>query len=94
MLLGGPKMGYRPPKGVRPAQLEGKRTGRPPGSRNHARAWADIEWAEKHMDEESVKAPNPTALFWWKFAKSFPGPFSMWFEYGGCILDITDEDDF
>jgi hypothetical protein len=94
MLLGGPKMGYRPPKGVRPAQLEGKRTGRPPGSRNHARAWADIEWAEKHMDEESVKAPNPTALFWWKFAKSYPVQFSEWFEYGGCILAIEDEDYF
>ena len=28
-------MGYRPPKGVRPPQFEGKRTGRPKGSKNH-----------------------------------------------------------
>jgi hypothetical protein len=27
-------MGYRPPKGVRPPQLEGKRCGRPKGSTN------------------------------------------------------------
>jgi hypothetical protein len=29
-------MGYRPPKGVRPPQLEGKRCGRPKGSRNRS----------------------------------------------------------
>ena len=31
-------MSYQPPKGVRPPQLEGKRTGRPKGSRNLAAA--------------------------------------------------------
>jgi DNA-directed RNA polymerase subunit RPC12/RpoP len=35
---------FRPPKGMRPPQLEGKRTGRPKGSRNAPRPLLDWRW--------------------------------------------------
>jgi hypothetical protein len=66
-------MGYRPPKGVRPPQLEGKRTGRPKGSR---KGWSelllaasdlsdDVRWAYQSRfiaPEKMPKPPTPFAL--------------------------------
>jgi hypothetical protein len=83
-------MGYRPPKGVRPPQLEGKRTGRPRGSRNHAKAWADVLWALEHSHDETVWPPNAAALLWWRFACSFPNEFAYWVEHGGRVVDCYD----
>jgi hypothetical protein len=65
-------MGYRPPKGVRPPQLEGKRTGRPKGVRNHARVWADILWGYRHCHEDRVIPPNAVALWWYRMAYRYP----------------------
>jgi hypothetical protein len=89
-------MGYRPPKGMNPPQLEGKRTGRPVGSRNHAKAWADIQWAYDNLDEDCVEAPNQNALMWWRFGNTFPDQFRCWVDKRGRILtrrDIEDWDD-
>jgi hypothetical protein len=73
-------MGFRPPKGVRPPQLEGKRTGRPKGSRNYARAWADVLWGYEHRDEETASPPSTAAYFWWGFASRYPDEVREWLE--------------
>ena len=65
-------MGYRPPKGVRPPQLEGKRTGRPKGSRNFAKFWDDVLWGYEHRDAERAVCPNREAWLWWIFAYRYP----------------------
>ena len=66
-------MGYIPPKGVRPPQLEGKRTGRPKGSRDHAAAWADVRWGFSHRHSDSEQSiPTPAARLWWYFAHYYP----------------------
>jgi len=83
-------MGYRPPRGVRPPQLEGNRTGRPKGSRNHAKVWADIEWAYEHRYSDPASVPSVTARFWWRLAASFPDEFGFWFEHGGGLVDPDD----
>jgi hypothetical protein len=80
-------MAYRPPKGVRPPQLEGKRPGRPKGSRNHAKVWADIEWAYVNRFAEPDSAPSITARFWWRLAASFPDEFEFWLSKGGRVVD-------
>ena len=65
-------MAYSPPRGVPPPQLEGKRTGRPKGSRDHAAAWADVQWGYAHRAEDKVVSPTLAALLWWRFAYMFP----------------------
>lgn len=78
-------MGYRPPKGVRPPQLEGRRTGRPKGSRNHAAAWADVTWGFAHRDEDRVWPPSPAALLWWYFAHQYPDQLQEFLERYGHV---------
>ena len=78
-------MGFRPPKGVRPPQLEGKRTGRPKGSRNYADAWRDALWAYEHCDDERVSAPTRFALLFWYLASRYPYEFQEWLEAHGKI---------
>jgi hypothetical protein len=76
-------VGYRPPKGVRPPQLEGRRTGRPRGSRSHARAWADARWGYDHCYDDEADPPSPAALLWWRFAALFPDELEAFLqEYG------------
>ncbi len=65
-------MGYRPPKGIAPPWLEGKRTGRPKGSRSYAAFWRDAIWAYENRYEERVQPPTLGALIWWRFALMFP----------------------
>ncbi len=65
-------MGYRPPKGVRPPQLEGRRTGRPRGSRNFARSFQDALWAYENRNENRVVPPNHAAWLWWVFSRNYP----------------------
>jgi hypothetical protein len=74
---------YRPPKGVSPPQLEGKRTGRPKGTRNHARVWSDLDWAYANLEHDRVDPPNPNAGYWWLFGKYFPDQFTAFVESGG-----------
>lgn len=65
-------MAYKPPKGVRPPQLEGKRTGRPKGSTNEAAAWRDAVWGYQHRKDSTRDLPSGAALIWWYFADMFP----------------------
>lgn len=78
-------MGFRPPKGVRPPQLEGKRTGRPKGSRNYAVAWQDVLWGYEHRDEGLASPPTTAALLWWGFASRYPEEVREWLEACGQI---------
>ena len=83
-------MAYRPPKGVRPPQLEGKRAGRPKGSRNHAIVWADVEWACRKRYDESAKPPTPAAGFWHRLAVTFSDEFEFWVQRGCRVADADD----
>jgi hypothetical protein len=65
-------MAFRPPKGVRPPQLEGKRTGRPKGSRTFSRAWQDVLWGYRHRYVDRVSPPTPAAYLWWSLARFSP----------------------
>jgi hypothetical protein len=69
-------VGYRPPKGVRPPRLKGRRTGRPKGSKNHARAWADawanLRWGYEHRSEDRGSPPSQEAHLWWRVAADSP----------------------
>lgn len=78
-------MGYRPPKGVRPPQLEGKRTGRPKGSKSHARVWADVVWGYRHRYETHADYPNQAARMWWTFASRYPYEVGTFLEDFGQV---------
>jgi hypothetical protein len=65
-------MGYIPPKGVRPPQLEGRRTGRPKGSRSSAQAWRDAIRGLEHADDDYADPPTGGARVWWLFAERYP----------------------
>ena len=65
-------MAYRPPAGLRPPQLEGKRTGRPKGSWNYAVVFKDILWGFEHRFHERAAPPNSNALWWWRMALMYP----------------------
>jgi hypothetical protein len=68
---------------VRPPQLEGRRTGRPKGSRSHARAWADARWGYEHGDDDGAVPPSDAALLWGQFAALFPDELEAFLhEYG------------
>jgi hypothetical protein len=73
-------MAHSPPKGVRPPQFEGKRTGRPKGSRNMSRAWRDVAWAYDHRHEGKARPPSAGATVWWYFARFDPNAIEEWFE--------------
>jgi hypothetical protein len=80
-------MAYHPPKGLRPPQLEGKRTGRPKGSKNLASAWRDVLWGFQHCDEDDANPPPPTAgaALWWYFAHYFPEDLEEFLEVYGKL---------
>jgi hypothetical protein len=78
-------MGFRPPKGVRPPQLEGKRTGRPKGSKNYAKDWAPILWGFAHRFTESASPPTVAASLWWGMASRYPDEVEEWLEACGQL---------
>jgi hypothetical protein len=78
------RMGYKPPKGVSPPHLDGKRTGRPKGSRNHAAGWADAVWGYDHRDDDAP-APTHSAAVWREFGQIFPGELSDFLLVSGCM---------
>jgi hypothetical protein len=84
-VAGGFNMAYRPPKGVRPPQLEGKRTGRPRGSKNLAAAWRDLLWGYEHRDEDRGKPPTAAAHLWWRFADYFPDEVEEFLQAWGVL---------
>ena len=78
-------MGYRPPKGVAPPQLAGKRTGRPKGSKNFAREFRGALWGYEHRYEDRGRPPTPAARLWWSFASCYPDEVEEWLESSGQI---------
>lgn len=78
-------MGFHPPKGVKPPQLEGKRTGRPRGSRNYAKVWADARWGYDHRHENYAYPPTQAAWLWWYFAHYFPDELKAFLEKYGHL---------
>ncbi len=78
-------MAYRPPKGVRPPQLEGKRTGRPKGSKTHVREWADVLWGYEHRYDYRAAYPNQSARLWWTFAYHYPEEIEAFLEAFGKL---------
>lgn len=78
-------MAYRPPQGVRPPQLEGKRTGRPKGSKNLAGAWRDAHWAHAHAYDEEAVPPTAGARLWWFFAGRYPEELEEFLEAFGQL---------
>lgn len=78
-------MAFRPPKGVRPPQLEGRRTGRPKGSKNFAAAWRDALWGHEHADEYYASPPTAGAALWWYFARCFPYELEEFLEEYGKL---------
>jgi len=55
--------------------LEGKRTGCPPGARTSSRVRRDILWAYNHLDKADAKPPSPGAVMWAECARKDPGRF-------------------
>jgi hypothetical protein len=78
-------VGFVPPKGVKPPQLEGKRTGRPNGSRNHAGVWSNVLWAFENRNNDDAIPPTKEAGLWWGFARSYPYQFRTWLKSCGRI---------
>ena len=77
-------MGYKPPKGVSPPHLDGKRTGRPKGTRNHAAVWADAVWGYKHRKDDAPP-PTPAAAVWREFGQIFPDQLHDFLLVSGCL---------
>ena len=84
-------MGYRPPKGVRPPQFEGKRTGRPKGSRNFDSGWQDALWAYHHRQLDQVNPPTAGAAVWWYFAHNFPRELKLFLQNNGRLWEKSRE---
>jgi hypothetical protein len=57
-------MGYRPPKGVRPPQLEGKRKGRPKGSTNRPQVHLAMLHVSRRGPEEDKTELQQMARKW------------------------------
>jgi hypothetical protein len=55
--------------------LEGKRTGRPPGARTTSRLSRDAAWAYRHLDHPDARPPSPGAKLWVQFGREQPGHF-------------------
>ena len=78
-------MPFRPPKGVRPPQLEGKRSGRPRGSRNLASAFRDALWGYEHRYDQRGAPPTAGAHLWRRFASWYPDLVEEFLQQHGLI---------
>ncbi len=78
-------MRHQPPKGVRPPQFEGRRTGRPKGSRNFAKAWREVQWAFGHRFDDRADIPSGAAGVWWYFAHFYPDELEEFLERYGML---------
>lgn len=61
-------MPFSPPRGIRPPQLEGKRTGRPRGTFKYTKAFRDAVWGYRNAKDWTKVPPNATAALWRSFA--------------------------
>ena len=80
-------MRYRPPKGVRPPQFEGKRTGRPKGSRNWRGAWRECLWGYRHANDWNAEPPSGGAALWQAFTAENYWEVHDFLEARGMIKD-------
>lgn len=55
--------------------LEGKRTGRPPGAKAVSPVRRDILWAYRNLGKPDAKPPSPGAKMWAELAREQPGRF-------------------
>jgi hypothetical protein len=55
--------------------LDGKRTGRPKGSRTTSRVRRDILWAYRHLGKPDAKPPSAGARLWAALAREHPARF-------------------
>src|SRR5262245_21007884 len=55
--------------------LEGKRTGRPTGSKTTSSVRRDMMWAYQHLDDADAKPPSAGARMWADLARSQPSSF-------------------
>jgi hypothetical protein len=78
-------MPFSPPKGVRPPQFEGKRTGRPKGSLAWPKAWKDCLWGFEHCNDPNAKPPTPGAGLWQAFASVNYWEVHDWLKSHGAI---------
>jgi hypothetical protein len=78
-------MGHRPPRGIAPPQLAGKRTGRPRGSRTYGKVWANAIWGYEHRYDDQGRPPNREAWLWWTFAYHFPDEVEEFLQNFGRI---------
>jgi hypothetical protein len=65
--------------------LEGKRTGRPPGAKTTSRVKRDIAWAYRNLDNPDAKPPSTGARMWLEHARQEPGHFL------DCVLTADAE---
>ena len=94
-------MAFRPPKGVRPPQLEGRRTGRKKGGKNGAKAWRDFWWAYEHrfFGRNLVTPPTAGAGVWHMYMHDNRRHVERWLKWklkkGRKAGDVfEDEDEF
>lgn len=78
-------MSYRPPKGVRPPHLEGKRIGRPKGSRNWSKGWKDCMWGYLNAEDQDAVPPTAGAALWQAFAATYPWEVHDFLKAHGAI---------
>jgi hypothetical protein len=55
--------------------LDGRRTGRPKGSRTTSRVRRDILWAYRHLDKPGARPPSAGARLWAALAREHPARF-------------------
>jgi hypothetical protein len=55
--------------------LNGKRTGRPPGSKTTSRVKRDIMWVYRNLEKSDAAPPSPGARMWAEQARKDPGHF-------------------
>ena len=72
-----------PPRGVRPPQLEGRRTGRPRGSKNRAPLVRAMQWGFEHRYDRLTPAPSEAARLAQNIARHFPEIVERWLAYPG-----------
>lgn len=55
--------------------LQGKRSGRPRGSKSSSPVKRDLAWASRNLGKDDVVPPTPGALFWLNLARHDPARF-------------------
>jgi hypothetical protein len=78
-------MSFSPPKGISPPQFEGKRYGRPKGSRNWSKAWKDCLWGFEHRNDPDAQPPTAGAALWQAFTRVHYWEVELWLQSHGIL---------